>query len=185
MNIACHSSFDTNLRVRVATATGQKDLQTKSPTKKSNPLPQAAPVAFAPTFFDGVGASALAAHDPYHTAVDTEVWGTQIPSGPLGHHQGTNFDAALLSDPWSFSIPPPTSPSLQVSCAQPRFPAAESSIYSPLYFDQSVMGIPYFQPSNPGFGSGSETSSFMNAPSQEGMRGDAWFQYTATNHSRS
>ncbi|KAH6640888.1 hypothetical protein F5144DRAFT_590281 [Chaetomium tenue] len=185
MNIACHSSFDTNLRVRVATATGQKDLQTKSTTKKSNPPPQAAPVATVPTCFNGGDASALAGHNPYDAAVDTKSWGTQNLSGPSGNRQGTDFDSALLSDPWSFSIPPPASPSFYVaSCAQPGFPAAESSVYSPLYLDPSAMEISYFQPSNPNFDSHSETSSFVNAQSQEGLRGDAWFQYAATNHPR-
>jgi hypothetical protein len=186
MNIACHSSFENNLRVRVATPTGHKDLQAKSPMGKSNHLPQAAPAASVPASSDTGDASALRVHNPYNTAVDTNVWDTQIPSALLGHHQRTDFDSALLSDPWSFSIPHPASPSLQaVPCAQTGFSAAESSIYSPVYFDQSAMGMPYFYPCNPDFSSDSETSSFMNAQSQEGMSGDAWFQCPTTSHPRS
>ena len=185
MNIACHSSFDNNLRVRVATATGQKDLQAKSPTGKSKSLPQAAATSV-PTFLDAGDTSAVAAHNPYNTPVDTEVWGAQMSSAPLSHHQRTDFDSTLLSDPWSFLIPPPASPGLQaVPYTQTGYSAAESSLYSSLYFDQSAMGIPYFQPSNPGFGSDSDSSSFTNAQSQEGMSGDPWFQYTPTNHQRS
>ncbi|KAH6850815.1 hypothetical protein B0I37DRAFT_372465 [Chaetomium sp. MPI-CAGE-AT-0009] len=186
MNIACHSSFDTNLRVRVATATGQKDLQTKSPTGKSSPLPQAAPAVSAPTLFNAGTESAFAVHNPPGTAVDTGVWGIHTPSAPLGRNQRTEVDSALFSGPWNFSIPFPAGPSLPVaSCAQSGFPATESSIYSPLYFGESATGIPYFQPSNPSAGPDSETSSFVNAQSQEGMSGDDWFQYAASNHPRS
>ncbi|KAM7194759.1 hypothetical protein V8F20_007779, partial [Naviculisporaceae sp. PSN 640] len=34
MNITCHSSFDTNLRIRVSTSTGQKDVGTKTTTAR-------------------------------------------------------------------------------------------------------------------------------------------------------
>ncbi|KAK3297550.1 uncharacterized protein B0H64DRAFT_372899 [Chaetomium fimeti] len=185
MNIACHSSFETNLRVRVATATGQRDLQTKSPTGKPSPLPEA-PTASARTLFDAGAASAFAVHNASDTAVDTNVWGTQTPSAPLDRSQRTDFDPALFLDPWCFSIPSPAGPSFQVtSCSQVEFPATEPSIWSPLHFDGSALGIPYFQPSNTVFGPESEISPSINAQSQEGMGGDDWLQYTAASHARS
>ncbi|KAK3325639.1 hypothetical protein B0H66DRAFT_133253 [Apodospora peruviana] len=52
MNITCHSSFDTNLRIRVSTPTGQKDVGTKlKPTR--GPEPRPGPMsAISPSFVD-------------------------------------------------------------------------------------------------------------------------------------
>lgn len=54
MNITCHSSFDTNLRIRVSTSTGQKDVGTKTKTTRvSKPKPTHQPtIAVSPAFIE-------------------------------------------------------------------------------------------------------------------------------------
>ena len=58
MNITCHSSFDTNLRIRISTPTGQKDVASNKGIPKidaAGGVPKQAPPASEPTFlaFDG------------------------------------------------------------------------------------------------------------------------------------
>ncbi|KAK3328455.1 hypothetical protein B0T19DRAFT_191818 [Cercophora scortea] len=125
MNITCHSSFDTNLRIRVSTPTGQKDVETKSKAsreqrqhqqKPQSPANNAQPAAHLSFDSGHSGSKPIAAtfqHNfiPYSAPQPPSSFGPEPPSipqlSPLSSG-GTTFsdlDPAQFAGLWNFDFP--------------------------------------------------------------------------------
>ncbi|KAK4156503.1 hypothetical protein C8A00DRAFT_12571 [Chaetomidium leptoderma] len=179
MNIACHSSFDTNLRIRVSTPTGQKDLETKSSEGKPGHAQQNASVASTRITFDdytGGFTPAVPTHTPYDMAVGPERPSTQAPTTPSVYDPGPQYFGSLQPpEAWDFGLPSPISnPSLQ----NPYFDVAGAQgtdplTYSPMYFDLSTTGIPSVHLADPSFSS--QAASFMSGQDQDELDQKWWF----------
>ncbi|KAK3686002.1 hypothetical protein B0T22DRAFT_482918 [Podospora appendiculata] len=156
MNITCHSSFDTNLRIRVSTPTGQKDVETKSKASREQrqhqhqhkpPSPTNAAQPTTQLSFDGgdSGGKPFAAtfqnnFIPYSAPQPPSSFGSVSPSipqlSPLSSG-GTTFsdlDAAQFTGLWSFDFP--ISHDLEHDFNAPLSAATRSPVVlAPIQFD--------------------------------------------------
>jgi hypothetical protein len=182
MSIVCHSSFDTNLRIRVSTPTGQKDLQqTKSSAGKSDRRQQAASPTSVPRTADNGTIPAAAVfidHSSYGAAFDPQFSNTQTPATPSICDSVPGFESFQLPEAWPgcFGIPPVANPSLQSTFCTgvgTGSQATEPSMYSPTCFDSATAWMPsYCQQISPVF---SPEITADGGQNQEEMGGGQWF----------
>ncbi|AEO62813.1 uncharacterized protein THITE_2107455 [Thermothielavioides terrestris NRRL 8126] len=195
MNVPCHSSFDTNFRIRVPTATGQRDLETKAPmgqpsrSQELNPhTPLMLGMADDGSGFFEVPFMPVATRFlfPYHRpAFEPQPLSTQanIPLAwghgaanldPLGGFGTWETDGALIRDPDHQNAI--------------RFggnaQGATSSVYFPAHLDPYAMPAPnlqyqhQYQVTRLNF----ETASPVDGQNQQGMSHDGRMQAAKPSH---
>ncbi|KAK4177187.1 hypothetical protein QBC36DRAFT_185673 [Triangularia setosa] len=193
MNITCHSSFETNLRIRVSTPTGQKIVDNKpTPIRGLRRLPQPpASVATAPTAppaFDGGGNEnyAAAGFEPHFSCFSLSQpplppqpssYASNVPSmyhqfsAPSQSVSLPSFDSSLYTATWNSSF--------DFSCIDPSLDpggfsngfdngSSSSMITNPMSYADLMPGLPSFTGTQiPNLLSESDFSVF---PSQEGTK---------------
>ncbi|KAK4203680.1 hypothetical protein QBC40DRAFT_16838 [Triangularia verruculosa] len=196
MNITCHSSFDTNLRIRVSTPTGQKLVDNKpQPIRGLRRLPQppasvAPPLggtaSTAPSTFDGSGNENYVAtsFEPHFSSFSLSQppppAASYASSVPSIHHQFTtaaqsvslpSFDNSLYTSTWNSSF--------DFSCIDPsldpgRFDngfnngASTSMMASPMSYGDMMPGLSSF--TGAGMPSLLSENDFSAFPAQEGTK---------------
>ncbi|KAK3308659.1 uncharacterized protein B0T15DRAFT_524931 [Chaetomium strumarium] len=155
MSVTCHSSFDTNLRIRISTPTGQKDLEAKPPAQKSRKAQKpASPAAPAPVIVTDSSvplATSWPSPDgpfPHHAAVfDPEQSNFDTLAAPLASAQEASYLNPLQHPAiWDVGTSPLDSQPFEHAFnpyleSQPATPF----ICPPLSLDSSTMWAPDFQ----------------------------------------
>ncbi|KAK0739195.1 hypothetical protein B0T21DRAFT_362156 [Apiosordaria backusii] len=196
MNITCHSSFETNLRIRVSTPTGQKVVDNKpAPIRGLRRLPQppasVAPhlggtISTAPSTFDGTGNEnhVAASFEPHFSSFSLSQPPHQPPSfassvpgihHPLGSSSQSvslpSFDNSLYAGTWNSSF--------DFTCIDPSLDpggfgsgfnngSSSSMMTNPMSYGGLMPGLPSFTGTQmPNLLSENDYSAF---PPQEGTK---------------
>jgi hypothetical protein len=191
MSIDCHSSFDTNLRIRVSTPTGQKDLEQKPPNQKRRGTRQSPPAPSVPRepddrpdfFIDTLPpqASHFPSPDYGAAAFDVRLSSFQTPAAPstsVADH-GPNLDFSQFPKTWDLATIALSGPYHQDTL----FPSAgvhpdTSSLYHHNYFDSSFMETTDFSNIDPALTW--DSGSLLNGQTHQGMGAEWWVQGTQT-----
>ena len=121
MNITCHSSFDTNLRIRVSTSTGQKDVGARpKPARATNPKPQPV-MAVSPSLIDfdsrtkPMAPNFQSHFNTFHLASPSPIFASEPQNIPQFGHV-SDVDALHFSGGWGFdfSYPPSVEHGFQI-----------------------------------------------------------------------
>lgn len=175
MNVACHSSFDTNFRVRISTPTGQVDLEPKSPARDMDLHQQDSRAASSPKKAEDLGGTAwpTVSQEPVpHHGEKLYPDPQTLTAGPVYFQGAQDFDAFLFPETWDFGGPSPSDPIFHNLTFVDGLHTTEPFVPSLACLSLPATGIPQLQHVAPAFSC--ETYPVLDTQVREGTGTEWW-----------
>lgn len=185
MHVACQSSFDTNFRIQISTPTGQKDLKTQSPCRKTRDIQQSFPAASDSITLNHITNTSESQSSQYsspnnNTGFDPE-WTFQTPvTSSAFLPEAQSFNTLQFPDTWDLGTPSPDGLMFQDHTFLGGMQAAEPFMALPLCFDSSTMND--FQ--HTGHAVSREADFIWNSQSEQGTAAEWWVPGATTDPGR-